>query len=114
MKTLFTLLVATFLTFSSLSGQVSFGEPQKINEGWKFQKGDIKEASAPGFDDSRWRTVDLPHDWSAEGPYSPTLASATGYLPGGIAWYRKKLEIPEEKKGEKVKMKFLKKIGFPK
>lgn len=102
MKTLFTLLVATFLTFSSLSGQVSFGEPQKINEGWKFQKGDIKEASAPGFDDSRWRTVDLPHDWSAEGPYSPTLASATGYLPGGIAWYRKKLEIPEEKKGEKV------------
>lgn len=101
MKTLFTLLAATFLTLS-LSGQVSFGEPQKINEGWKFQKGDIKEASAPGFDDSRWRTVDLPHDWSVEGPYSPTLASATGYLPGGIAWYRKKLEIPEEKKGEKV------------
>jgi hypothetical protein len=89
------IIVATF-------GQVSFGDPVKINDGWKFQKGDITKASSSDFDDSKWREVDLPHDWSVEGPYSPDLASATGYLPGGIAWYRKYIDIPADMSHKKV------------
>lgn len=85
MKTIITLLFFTCFSLVTVSGQPSFGEAEKINDDWKFYKGDPKEASSPGFDDSRWRTLDLPHDWSDEGPYSPSLASATGYLPGGIA-----------------------------
>jgi hypothetical protein len=79
-----TLLFFTCFSLVTESGEPSFGEAEKINDDWKFYKGDPKEASSPGFDDSRWRTLDLPHDWSVEGPYSPSLASATGYLPGGI------------------------------
>ena len=106
MRTLLALILFSCLLINEMTGQVSFGETQKINEGWKFQKGDFKEAASPDYDDSRWRTVDVPHDWSVEGPYSPSLASATGYLPGGIAWYRRKLEIPEEKKGKKIYVYF--------
>lgn len=47
----------------------------------------------PTFDDRAWRTVDLPHDWSAEGPFSAANPSGNGYAPGGIAWYRKHFTI---------------------
>lgn len=101
MKTIIYLL--TFqLIFTSTFGQVSFGDPVKVNDKWKFQKGDFTNAASPDFDDSKWRIVDLPHDWSVEGPYNSGLASATGYLPGGIAWYRKFMEIPAEMNNKKV------------
>lgn len=49
----------------------------------------------PAFDDSGWRRLTLPHDWSVEAPLSPSLASCTGYLPGGIAWYRKHFAVTD-------------------
>ncbi len=67
-----------------------------FNFGWKFHKGDIPEAYNPGFDDSDWLTIDLPHDWSIEGPFSSDLASCTGYLPGGTGWYRKTFNMPRD------------------
>jgi hypothetical protein len=100
-------LTCLILLFASTSfSQLHFGESLRINDNWKFRKGDTKEAALPAYDDSRWRTLDLPHDWSVEGPYSPTFASATGYLPGGIAWYRKTLEIPADKQGMLVYLFF--------
>ncbi len=67
---------------------VLFGEAEPFNDGWKFTLSDPTDAASPEFDDSRWRQLDLPHDWSVEGDLSPSLASCTGYLPGGIGWYR--------------------------
>jgi hypothetical protein len=101
-------LVALFLFLSAITvkAQVSFGDPVNINDNWKFKLGDIKEASLPGFNDGKWRELDLPHDWSVEGTLSPSLASATGYLPGGIAWYRKTMDIPADKKDKKVYIYF--------
>lgn len=58
------------------------------------------------YDDSGWRQLDLPHDWSIEGPYSPHWASCTGYLPGGIAWYRKRIPIPSDWQGKRVYIYF--------
>lgn len=86
--------------------QVSFGNANKINTEWKFQKGDSKDTQSPHFDDSQWRTVDLPHDWSAEGDANPSLASCTGYLPGGIGWYRKELLISADRVNDKVYLYF--------
>ena len=90
----------------SLAGQVSFGEPEKINSNWKFTLNEVKDGQTPSLDDKRWKTVDLPHDWSVKGQLSPTLASATGYLPGGIGWYRKTINVPQSKQGEKVYLYF--------
>jgi len=105
MKRLFIKILIGFYTIS-LSAQVSFGDAEKINNNWKFQKGDYPAAANPAFDDSNWRDLHLPHDWSVEGPYSPHLASCTGYLPGGVAWYRKNLDIPARKESKRIYIYF--------
>jgi hypothetical protein len=80
--------------------QISFGKPEKINEQWEFYPGDNPA------ENTKWRTLDLPHDWSIEGVLNPSLAACTGYLPGGIAWYRKQIFVPDDKKDEKVYVYF--------
>lgn len=89
------LLFAFAVSVICISGQVSFGNAGLFNQNWKFSKGDFKDAPYDAFNDSRWRDINLPHDWSVEGPLSPSLASANGYLPGGIAWYRKSFELDQ-------------------
>ncbi|MDR2413719.1 MAG: DUF4982 domain-containing protein [Odoribacteraceae bacterium] len=93
-------------TREELYSQVSFGQPERINDRWQFSPGDARDAANPGFNASRWRTLDLPHDWSVEGNLSPDQASCTGFLPGGVGWYRKVVAIPKEKEGEKVYLYF--------
>ena len=96
------------LLFSCLSAfsQISFGDSRKINDNWKFTLEDAPNAQNIIYNDTKWQLVNVPHDWSVEGRLSPTLASCTGYLPGGIGWYRKTLNIPQNKKGEKVYLYF--------
>jgi beta-galactosidase len=62
---------------------------------WKFFSGDAPGAQIPDFEDAAWRAVDLPHDWSIEGPYSESAPSSGpgGYLPMGVGWYRKRFRI---------------------
>ncbi|WP_167612192.1 sugar-binding domain-containing protein [Maribellus sediminis] len=99
-------LIAIWAIAGSLQAQPGFGKAEKINNSWSFilQKDSNEQLSDLRY--KRWRTVDLPHDWSVKGQLSPTLASATGYLPGGIGWYRKDLMVPKEKEGEKVYLYF--------
>ncbi|HAQ21748.1 MAG TPA: glycoside hydrolase family 2 [Prolixibacteraceae bacterium] len=69
---------------------------------WKFYLGDALGADASGFDDSMWRKLNLPHDWSIEGEFSDKHPASPGggALPGGIGWYRKMFNVsPEELKG---------------
>lgn len=73
--------------------QVSFGSPSLFNKDWLFFPGDDPQADKEACPDSTWRRLNLPHDWSIEGTYSPDLASGTGYLPGGIGWYRKHFDF---------------------
>ncbi|GAE29353.1 glycoside hydrolase family 2 TIM barrel-domain containing protein [Alkalihalobacillus hemicellulosilyticus] len=75
-----------------------------VNLDWKFLLGEEKNAWYKGFDDRHWRDVQLPHDWSVEAPFSKEHSSGTGYLPGGIGWYRKSFHLQEEIKGKKVNL----------
>ncbi len=77
-----------------------------LDPGWKFHLGDVPEASNSAFDDSAWRALDLPHDWSIEGPFDAKWASGTGYLPGGIGWYRKAFRLPASAAGKRVSIRF--------
>lgn len=101
-------ILLPILIFSCLSAysQISFGDPKKIDDNWKFILSDIPEAKNSVYNDSNWQSINLPHDWSIKGQLSPTLASCTGWLPGGIGWYRKTLNIPQAKIGEKVYLYF--------
>lgn len=62
---------------------------------WQFTLADEPDAWAKGFDDTSWRTITVPHDWSVEQPFSSSWSSGTGYLPGGIGWYRAHYSIRE-------------------
>ncbi|MFD1469611.1 sugar-binding domain-containing protein [Hymenobacter caeli] len=73
-----------------------------FNADWKFHRGDVPAGEEPGLDDRAWRALDLPHDWSIEGPFSPEWASATGFLPGGVGWYRKTFALPAGFRAKKV------------
>ena len=71
---------------------------------WKFLLSENTDASAPDFNDSDWRTLDIPHDWSIEGAFSKDNPASPGggALPGGTGWYRKKFTVPETDKGKTI------------
>lgn len=59
------------------------------------------------FDDSKWRPLDLPHDWGIEGPFKMEYESATGKLPyWGTAWYRKAFDLPVADSGKRIHLDF--------
>ncbi len=68
-----------------------------IDLNWKFSLEDPDGVYKPGFDDSGWKYVSLPHDWLIEQPVQKSSSSGTagGFYPGGIAWYRKALDLTE-------------------
>lgn len=76
--------------------------------GWKFLKGDAAGAEEPGFADAAWRSLDLPHDWSVEGPFAQNEPSSGfgGNAPTGIGWYRKRFRVPASYKGRGVAIEF--------
>src|SRR5208283_4717704 len=77
--------------------------------GWKFFKGDAPGAQQTDFADTGWRDLDLPHDWSIEGPINekPPMTVGGGQLfPMGIGWYRKHFNVPESYRGRKVFIEF--------
>lgn len=93
-----TLLIAAFMLAifaAPVRAQVSFGDATKFNDGWLFKLTDDSTIVRPAYEDKDWRKLMLPHDWSVEGQLSPSLASCTGYLPGGIGWYRKHFKITD-------------------
>ncbi len=73
---------------------------------WLFSRGEFANAMTPAFDDSYWRRVNLPHDWSVEGPFSPEGGSGNGYAPGGIGFYRKYFQLDPAYKGKIVAIEF--------
>lgn len=76
--------------------------------GWRFLLGDPAGAQNPPYVDSSWRALDLPHDWSIEGPYDEHAATggSGGYLPAGIGWYRKTFSVPESARDRRVAIEF--------
>ena len=76
--------------------------------GWKFFKGEAPGAQTPAFSDAGWRSIDLPHDWSVEGPFGEKEPSGGqgGYLPTGIGWYRKHFSVPASHTDRKVIIEF--------
>ena len=75
---------------------------------WLFLKGEAEGAESPQFDDSTWRKLDVPHDWSIEGPFDKNnkTGGAGGFLPAGIGWYRKHFTLPSLSEHKRVFVDF--------
>ena len=101
-------------------------EVLSFDQGWLFHQGDIpmpeikghgptyrnaKAGNAPGaaaknYDDTSWRTVDLPHDWAIEGRVTPDANLSQGYYRRGIGWYRRHFRLSPEDKGKHIEVQF--------
>ncbi len=76
----------------------------KISTDWKFIQKDIPAAEKIDYNDTSWESVNLPHDWSISKPFSKENPSFSrgAWLPAGVSYYRKSLDLPTLKEGQKV------------
>ena len=99
-----------------------------MDRGWKFHRGDVtlpavhpaliievyrqtksqrgRGPAAEEYDDTDWRTVDLPHDYAVEGTPDPDEPSAAGSLARPNAWYRRYFRLPESARSQRVTLTF--------
>ena len=106
---LFVVLAAFFLLNTSYSLGQSRPERQVgFNSEWKFYLGDAPDAPQKEFNDSGWKAVQLPHDWSITLPFDSTSPTGTGggALRGGLGWYRKIFSVPAASRGKQVFIDF--------
>ena len=100
------------LCILAISGVVLAADAVRLHEScdfdWRFFKGDAPGADQPGFDDHAWRKLNLPDDWSIEGPFaqSEPTGGPGGYLPTGIGWYRKQFTLTDAVLGRKISVEF--------
>lgn len=77
---------------------------QSFDFDWRFALGDIPNAQEPDFDDSEWRLLDVPHDYSIEHGFDKNNKSGGGggFVFGGIGWYRKQFVVDETSENKKT------------
>jgi beta-galactosidase len=115
----FLVIVITLCITDAVMAQESPRSRESFNQGWKFVKyfnasvesvatdREPENLQLPSVNDNSWRTLDLPHDWAIEGPFSDTLENNTGLLPWkGIGWYRKHFIVSENDKGKRIYIDF--------
>jgi len=122
------MVVVISLAFMTITGITSckgkarneaFTRTISFDTGWRFMKDSLIDAANPDFDDSKWRILDVPHDWSIEdlpgqngediiGPFdkSATDKMSSGYTIGGIGWYRKSFTTKPEDIGKTFYLQF--------
>ena len=117
--TLFSLLVSKCITDGG-RGAAESQRSRLFNTDWKFIRDSLNGAEQPGFDDSKWIGVDLPHDYSMMdlpggdgpdqiGPFSkksPGGGRSNGQVLGGTAWYRKHFTIDKADARKTVVLNF--------
>ena len=113
------LLAATGLILWGFSGAASaqtapYAAPQSprakmnFNLNWKFIREDTPGAEAPGFDDSAWTTVSLPHSFNDVDSFRKIISHSGGDLGTfkGLVWYRKHFKLPANLAGNKIFLEF--------
>jgi len=88
-----TMIMATWFVYRTRDNEPRIDTSIDLN--WRFILGDPEGAGSPGYNDSQWRYVSIPHDWMIEQPVniSNPSGNAGGFYPGGIGWYRKSLDL---------------------
>lgn len=77
-----------------------------LSDHCRFHLGDEPDAWQAWYDDTGWQEVTLPHDWSVTLPFDRNCSSGTGYLPGGIGWYRLHIKPDESWRGRQISICF--------
>ena len=101
------LLLASLLCAAPLAA-VQNRANVSFDNAWRFFKGDAPHAQDADFDDDVWSPVNLPHDWSIQGPFDEKnpAGGAGAFLPTGVAWYRKHFLLPGNYEGQRLFLEF--------
>ena len=103
------LLPGLLCAADAASTEIKIGADRRIriNDDWRFFKGEAEGAEQSAFSDAAWRPLDLPHDWAIEGPFDRKFNPHDGGLPFfGVAWYRKHFALPAGAKGKYFSVQF--------
>ncbi|MGC4104325.1 glycoside hydrolase family 2 protein [Ferruginibacter sp.] len=102
------LLVTSCFFVTTITAQELSRKTISFDDDWKFLRDDVKGAEQTEFNDAAWRSLNVPHDWSIEGPYDRNNATGRGggYLPGGIGWYRKTFTLTNDNAQQKIFIEF--------
>lgn len=95
MNKLFSNLITIFLICLCVKSLNAQSRETDFNFDWKFTL--VEETAKPTqlpLNDTNWKPIRLPHDWSIEAPFSEKMDGATGYLPGGVGLYQKHFDTP--------------------
>ena len=95
MVSLFAALVMAVTVFGANQGTA---RKQLFDADWQFSQ-----------DSTKWRTVNLPHDWSIKGDFDKEAAAGNdgAYLPTGKGWYRKQFKVESSKfKDQRLRLYF--------
>jgi beta-galactosidase len=111
MKQILIILAFVFTQIHTLKVWSSVTETRQhllMDYNWRFIQSDVKGAEVPGFNDTGWRILNLPHDWSIEGEFKSDAAAkgAGGYLPTGVGWYRKHFTLSSIAKDQQFWIEF--------
>ncbi|MGK6357058.1 glycoside hydrolase family 2 TIM barrel-domain containing protein [Sphingomonas sp. DT-207] len=114
MSRLLSLACAFIALLISTTVAPAAAETRSLSQDWLFKPGENKGAESPTFDDSGWRRVVVPHDWSimdkpdGSPPFDPKAIAGqdSGYLPGGIGWYRRHLNLTAAEAAQVVRLNF--------
>ncbi|WP_152285453.1 sugar-binding domain-containing protein [Flavicella marina] len=107
MRIVYMLIALVFLSASCETETKNVRESLDFNQGWKFKLIDEAKASAVEYDDSNWRNLSVPHDWSIEQGYDKENgAASTGFVKGGMGWYRKHFTLPESDQQKQIEILF--------
>ena len=79
------LFILIVITAACSAPPVEVRDTNLFTNGWKFNLGDITQASNSNYDDSNWRLLNLPHDWSIEGEFSKDNPATPGDLDISVA-----------------------------
>ena len=108
-------LLSLIVALSAWAAAVPAGaDTRALSQGWMFQAGETRGAEGPAFDDSAWRKVVVPHDWSiidrpdGRPPFNPNMIAGqdSGYLSGGVGWYRRHLDLTADEAAKVVRLNF--------
>ncbi len=112
MKRVSSLFILIFIALCNLSAaewsQTSVRSKENFNQDWRFTLGDAPEYREPSFDDSAWRSISVPHDWSIESKYTPDFPTGknNGFFEEGLGWYRKSFTVSTEDKNKQFVIQF--------
>lgn len=107
MKKISAALMSLLIILASCGKESTSRQTIDFNFNWKFAKGDFSNGYNINFDDSKWEEIKVPHDWSIKTSYQKeNTAASTGFVEGGIGWYRKSFNIPESDKGKVIWVEF--------